>query len=151
MKAFLESLEKVIPQDLKLEFRTNTRTGKNRDKVSGTDWTNQGEFMFSFWASLYTDDAATAVTSRAALLKGANLIYDHLRRSGLLMHVGWGGKRSKTEAMYCPARNEAYDDGGTSDLVLDCGGTISFTEFLSISARSFIATCRTTTTSRPAS
>jgi hypothetical protein len=44
------------------------------------------------------------------------------------MHVGWGGKRSKTEAMYCPARNEAYDDGDTSDLVLDCSGTISFTE-----------------------
>ena len=75
MQACLESLEKVIPQDSKLEFRTDTRTGKNGGELSGTDWTNQGEFTFSFWASLYADDAATAVTSRAANLKGANLIY----------------------------------------------------------------------------
>jgi len=44
------------------------------------------------------------------------------------MHVGSDGKRSKTEAMYCPARNEDYGDGDTSDLVLDCGGTVSFME-----------------------
>ena len=49
-------------------------------------------------------------------------------RFGLLMHVGRCGKRSKTEAMYCPARNEDYGDGDTSDLALDCGGTISLTE-----------------------
>ena len=35
------------------------------------------------------------------------------------------GKRVKTEAMYCPARFAAYGDGDTSDLVLDCGGTVS--------------------------
>ena len=44
------------------------------------------------------------------------------------MHVGSSGKRSKAEAMYCPARKAAYGDGGTSDLVLDCGGTVSFAE-----------------------
>ena len=32
-------------------------------------------------------------------------------RFDLLMHVGRCGKRSKTEAMYCPARNEDYGDG----------------------------------------
>ena len=47
---------------------------------------------------------------------------------GLLVHVGSNGKRSKTEAMYCPARKAAYGDGDTSGLVLDCGGTVSFTE-----------------------
>jgi hypothetical protein len=30
--------------------------------------------------------------------------------------------------MYFPAKNEAYGDGGTSDPVLNCGGTVSFTE-----------------------
>jgi len=30
--------------------------------------------------------------------------------------------------MYCPARTVTYGDGDTSDLVLDCGGTVSFTE-----------------------
>ena len=30
--------------------------------------------------------------------------------------------------MYFPARNEDYGNGDTSDIVLDFGGTISFTE-----------------------
>ena len=128
MQACLETLEKTMPEDSKLQFQTDTRTGVRGGKVSGTDWTNQGEFTFSFWASLYADDAATPLASRAALLSATNAIYDHLRKFGLLMHVGSDGKRSKTEAMYCPARNEDYGDGDTSDLVLDCGGTVSFTE-----------------------
>ncbi len=44
------------------------------------------------------------------------------------MHVGTGGKKSKTEAMFCPARGAPYEDGDTSDLVLNCGGTVSFTK-----------------------
>ena len=129
MQACLESLEKAMPADAKLRYRTNTRTeGKRGGKVSGTDWTNLGEFEFSFWASLYADDAATPMASRAALLAGTNAIYAHLRLFGLLMHVGSPGKKSKTEAMYCPARVNAYDDGDTSDLMLDCGGTVSFTQ-----------------------
>ena len=44
------------------------------------------------------------------------------------MHVGSPGKKSKTEAIYCPARNDKYGAGDTSDLVLDCGGTVSFTQ-----------------------
>ena len=30
--------------------------------------------------------------------------------------------------MYCPRRGTKYEDGDTSDLVLDCGGTVSFTK-----------------------
>jgi hypothetical protein len=44
------------------------------------------------------------------------------------MHVGSPGKKSKTEAMYCPARNGECEAGDTSDLILDCGGTVSFTQ-----------------------
>ena len=44
------------------------------------------------------------------------------------MHVGSNGKRSKTGAMYFPARTATYGDGDTSGLVLDCGGTVSSTE-----------------------
>ena len=55
-------------------------------------------------------------------------IYEHLRLFGLLMHVGSPGKKSKTEAMYCPARNDEYEAGDTSGLVLDYGGTVSFTQ-----------------------
>ena len=96
--------------------------------MSGTDYTNKGEFTFSFWASLYADDAATPLASREALLAATNAMYDHLRLFGLLMHVGANGKRSKTEAMFCPARTDTYSAGDTSDLLLDCGGTVSFTE-----------------------
>ena len=129
MQACLESLEKAMSEESKLKFRTNTRMeGKNGGKVSGTDWTNQGEFSFTFWASLYADDAACPLDSRATLLAATNAIYRHLRLFGLLMHVGSAGKKSKTEAMYCPARDTPYEDGDTSDLVLDCGGTVSFTK-----------------------
>ena len=44
------------------------------------------------------------------------------------MHVGSNGKRSKTGAVYCPARNDACGDGETSGPVLGCGGTVSFME-----------------------
>ena len=118
-----------MPEESKLEFRTNTRMeGKCGGKVSGTDWTNKGEFTFRFWASLYADDAASPLASRASLLAMTNAIYDHLRLFGLLMHVGSPGKKSKTEAMFCPARDKNYEDSDTSDLVLDCGGTVSFTK-----------------------
>jgi len=85
-------------------------------------------FESGFWASHYADDAATPVASRVALQAGTNAIYAHLLLFGLLMHVGSPDKKSKTEAMYCPARVSAYDDGDSSDLVLDCGGTVSFTQ-----------------------
>ena len=129
IQACLESLDKDMPKDAKLHFRTTTRTsGARGGKVSGTNYQNKGEFEFSFWASLYADDAATPFDSREALLDASNKIYGHLRKFGLLMHVGSEGKKSKTEAMFCPARDEQYEDGDTSDLVLDCGGTIGFTE-----------------------
>ena len=65
------------PVEAKLQFRTNTRLKeKHGGKVPGTDWANQGKFAFSFWASLYADDAATLRASRAALLAATNRIYD---------------------------------------------------------------------------
>ena len=40
---------KAMPADAKLQFQTNTRMeGKNGGHVSGTDWSNKGEFTFSF-------------------------------------------------------------------------------------------------------
>jgi hypothetical protein len=44
------------------------------------------------------------------------------------MHVSSPGKKSKTEAMYCPARDTPYEDGDTSDFVLDYGRAVSFTK-----------------------
>jgi len=64
-------------------------------------WLGLGESEFSFWASLYADDAATPLATRAALfLAVTNAISTHLKLFGLLMHVGSPGKKSKTEAMF---------------------------------------------------
>ncbi len=80
---------------------------------------------------MYPDDAATPLASREALLAATNAMYNnHLRLFGLLMHVGANDKRSKTEAMFCPVKTDTYSAGDTSDLLLDCGGTVSFTESL---------------------
>ena len=62
------------------------------------------------------------MASRAALLVETSAVYVYLRLFGLLMHVGSPGKKSKTEAMYYPARVVAYADGDTSDLVLEFWG-----------------------------
>ena len=77
---------------------------------------------------LYADGDATPLASRAALLVAANRIYDQLRLFGPLMHVASESKKSKTETMYCPARDEVYGNSDTPDFVLDCGGIINFTE-----------------------
>jgi hypothetical protein len=70
MQACLESLEKAMPADAKLEFRTNTRTkGRNGGHVSGTNYMNKGEFTFGFWVSLYADDAATPQASRRTAVR----------------------------------------------------------------------------------
>ena len=105
----------AMPADVKLKYRTNTKTeGRNGGHVSGTDWTNKGEFELGFWASLYADDAALPPSSREGLLAATNnAIYEHLRLFGLIMHVGSPGKKGKTEAMYCPARNDEYEAGDT--------------------------------------
>ena len=59
MQAFLESLEMAMPADVKLKYRTNTKAeGKNGGHDSSTDWANQGEFEFSFWASQHADYSA---------------------------------------------------------------------------------------------
>ena len=46
------------------------------------------------------------------------------------MHVCAHGERSKTEAMFCPVKTDTYSASDTSDLLLDFGGTASFTESL---------------------
>ena len=95
MKAFLESLDRDIPEEVKLQFRTNKRAGERAGKTFGTGRTNQGGFTFTFWAPLYAHDAAAPVAFRAFLLAATNAIYCHLKKFGLIIHVGFPGKRRK--------------------------------------------------------
>ena len=45
------------------------------------------------------------------------------------MSICANGKRSKTEAMFFPAKTDTYSAGDTSNLLLDCGGTVSTESF----------------------
>ena len=51
---------------------------------------------------LFADDCALLFNTREDMIKGANYLYHHLRRFGLLMHIGKGTVASKTEAMFFP-------------------------------------------------
>jgi hypothetical protein len=119
--------KKAMPADAKLKFQTKARTVSG-GHMPGTKYTNKGEFNFSSWASLYADDEATPLASRKALLAATNAMGDYLRLFGILMHVFANGKWRKTEATFCPAKTDSNSAGETSDVVLDCRGTVSFTE-----------------------
>ena len=141
-----------MPAEAKLQYRTNTRTtGANGGHVSGTDWTNKGEFEFSFWASLYANDAATPLATRAALLAVALAIFTHLKLFGLPMLVSSPGKKSKTEVMFCPARVGEYGDGDVTPRTWcwTAGSRSAPPSPSSTSARSSTVTSRAITTCTP--
>jgi exonuclease III len=87
----------------------------------------KGTTTFELWASLFADDCALLFNTRADMIAGANCLFSHFRRFGLQMHIGRGQDASKTEAMYCPARGNSYDDADKSDFACD-DGFISFTD-----------------------
>ena len=51
---------------------------------------------------LYVDDGAFPFDTRGNLQKGMDLIYYHLGRFGLEMHIGRGASTSKTECIFFP-------------------------------------------------
>jgi hypothetical protein len=86
---------------------------------------------FELWSSLFADDCGLLFETRDDLVAGANYIFAHLKRFGLLMHVGRGNTVSKTEAVYYPPPRQPADSGDQSDFAVDGDGFISFsTEFV---------------------
>jgi len=78
---------------------------------------------------LFADDCALLFNSRDDLAIGANYLYHHLRRFGLLMHIGRGDIASKTEAMFFPAPHQRHEDGNQTKFTV-ADGFVSFsTEF----------------------
>jgi hypothetical protein len=57
---------------------------------------------FYLWTSLFADDCVIFFNSRADLELGASYLFNHLRRFGLMMHIGVDTTLSKTEATYFP-------------------------------------------------
>ena len=103
MQAAMETMKWPVP---KPEFRTRAN-GVTMGEKSGR---KRGATSIDFWLSLFADDCA--IYSTPALITGSSYLYNHLRKFGLLMHVGNGAVPSKTEAMYFP-----HPEGG----VFSCG------------------------------
>jgi hypothetical protein len=117
MQAMAESLEKQLAQDnlgVKMaEFRYHRATATNRgrlrmqpnpERTKGT--------IFKLLQALFVDDQFVLVDTRDELIQVASTLRLHLKRFGLIMHVGelqadgtWTA--SKTEAMYFPASSLA--------------------------------------------
>ena len=117
MQAMFQTLQKKIDshQSLsahKINFKhfPDTKTGKprgriynqpNPEKTKGQDYNLTG--------LLFADDGALLTNSRENLCILTDLVFNLKRRFGLLMHVGQGKTKSKTEAMYFPANPKDFD------------------------------------------
>lgn len=100
---------------------------RERGKTMGDRWNRKKDVEeFELWASLFADDCELNFETRSDLEEGANYLYHHLRRFGFQMHIGHGEESSKTEAMYCPAPGDNYEDGDTSNIAVS-DGFVSFT------------------------
>lgn len=109
-QAMMDTLEtKWSDRDDLMSFRRHRDT---KNKVYGRVCRQSGSAAgkeFSFNNVLFVDDAACIFGTRKRAEEAAREIYLHMRRFGLLMHVGMrdeSGKRltkSKTEAMFIPA------------------------------------------------
>jgi hypothetical protein len=86
----------------------------------------RGITLFELWAALFADDCALLFTTREDMVKATEYLYHHLRRFGLLMHIGRGNTASKTEAMYFPPPRKPSDSGDQTNFAV-ADGFVSFT------------------------
>jgi hypothetical protein len=80
---------------------------------------------------LFADDCANFFSSRANLELGTSYLFNHLRRFGLMMHIGVDTTLSKTESMYFPPPRVDYSNADTSrfDIRNSDGSTVGFVDF----------------------
>lgn len=124
MQAAMETMKWPVP---KPEYCTRT----NGVTMGERSERKRGASTFEFWLSLFADDCALFFNSRADLVIGASYLFNHLRKFGLLMHVGHGAVLSKTEAMFFPPPRAEYSAADTTRFnVLDSSGaTAGFVDF----------------------
>jgi len=81
---------------------------------------------FYFWCSLYADDAAILFENKDDLAGGSRMLFDHLRRFGLKMHVGpiSNPKKSKSVFMYVHKASGSPSDGDRTPIPNVGGGVI---------------------------
>ena len=90
----------------KPDFRwfPNTKANKIKGKLNSIAWKNKGT-QFTFFQSLYVDDAVFILLSRSDAINAMKLLTTHFRRFGLTVHTGSISKKesSKTEFVHIPA------------------------------------------------
>jgi hypothetical protein len=88
------------------QFRFHKETKAFYNKMKGQNYKTKGT-MFKLFLSLYVDDGSFMFESRTDMKKGTGaILYHHMRRFGLLMHIGRDGGKLKTEALYIPLHLE---------------------------------------------
>ena len=124
MQAAMETMNWPVS---KPEFRTRA----DGVTMGERSYRKRGVSTFELWASLFADDCALFFNSRADLEIGTSYLYNHLRRFGLLVHVGSGNTASKTEAMYFPPPRTLYSTADTSrfNVLNSEGSSIGFIDF----------------------
>lgn len=98
-------------------------------EVTGEKWDRKrgGTEAFNLFSSLFADDCAVLFNTREDMITGANYLYHHLQKFGLLMHIGKGNTPSKTEAMYFPAPKQQQRPEDTANFDV-ADGFVSFTQ-----------------------
>ena len=108
------------------KYFPNTVAGKPRGRLTGQGTTAKGK-DFTHWLSLYVDDSAFILPTREDATKTADLTLNHLKRFGLQMHTGTSNKKSKTEVLFIPRRNDTSNSTDLSPIILSNGTQITFT------------------------
>jgi hypothetical protein len=83
------------------EFRFHKETKSWYGKIKGQSTTTKGT-TFKLFLSLYVDDGSFIFKSKEDMRKRASILYHHMKRFGLLVHIGKDESKSKTEALYIP-------------------------------------------------
>ena len=87
------------------EFRFHKETKLCYGKMKGQDTKTKGT-AFNLFLLLYVDNGYFLFETKEDLAKEATIIYHHMKRFGLLMHIGKNGSKSKTEALFIPPPGE---------------------------------------------
>jgi len=103
MQAFADTLSTPLQAENidAPEYRYHPHRARPYGRLLSQSTTAKGR-TFHLSQLFYVDDGAFLFRSRDDLEKGANVLYAHFARFGLIMHIGSDTDKSKSEAMFFP-------------------------------------------------
>jgi hypothetical protein len=111
MQAMAETLTPLWTQaKIKMpQYRFHKETKSYRGRMNGQGLTAKGT-SFELLLSLYVDDGSFLFKTKQDMAKGTTILFHHIQRFRLLMHIGRNGSKSKTEALFIPPSTQASVD-----------------------------------------